>query len=53
MTLAIPGGAPGYDDDKQFGNFITHMPFVLPKGCAKHNAQTGKVKRRAGSKLDS
>ena len=25
MALAIPGGAPGYDDDKQFGNFITHM----------------------------
>jgi hypothetical protein len=25
MTSAIPGGAPGYDDDKQFGNFITHL----------------------------
>jgi len=25
MASAIPGGAPGYDDDKQFGNFITHM----------------------------
>src|SRR4030088_2344463 len=25
MALAIPGGAPGYDDGKQFGNYITHM----------------------------
>src|SRR5471032_952730 len=25
MASATPGGAPGYDDDKQFGNFITHM----------------------------
>jgi hypothetical protein len=24
MASATPGGAPGYDDDKQFGNFITH-----------------------------
>src|SRR3954469_11021446 len=25
MASAIPGGAPGYNDDKQFGNFITHL----------------------------
>src|SRR6266700_4455255 len=25
MALAIPGGAPGYDDDKEFGNYITHL----------------------------
>jgi len=25
MALAIPGGAPGYDDDKESGNNITHM----------------------------
>src|SRR6202142_905979 len=25
MALAIPGGAPGYDDDKEFGNNITHI----------------------------
>jgi hypothetical protein len=24
MTSAIPGGAPGYDDDKDFGNNIAH-----------------------------
>ena len=24
MALAIPGGAPGYDYDKEFGNNITH-----------------------------
>jgi hypothetical protein len=25
MASAIPGGAPGYDDDKEFGNNITHL----------------------------
>jgi hypothetical protein len=25
MASAIPGGAPGYDDDKEFGNNITHI----------------------------
>jgi len=24
MTSAIPGGAPGYDSDKEFGNKIAH-----------------------------
>jgi hypothetical protein len=24
MALAIPGGAPGYDDDKELGNNIAH-----------------------------
>jgi hypothetical protein len=46
MALAIPGGAPGYDDDKKFGNFITHMPLELPKGCANHSGQTPDVKGR-------
>jgi hypothetical protein len=25
MALAIPGGALGYDGDKEFGNNITHL----------------------------
>jgi len=25
MASATPGGAPGYDDDKEFGNNITHL----------------------------
>jgi hypothetical protein len=25
MALAIPGGAPGYDYNKKFGNNITHF----------------------------
>ena len=46
MALAIPGGAPGYDDDKQFGNFIAHQPSGLPKGCASYNGQAPEVKGR-------
>jgi hypothetical protein len=34
MALAIPGGVPGYDEDKEFGNNITHVSAQLPKGCA-------------------
>src|SRR5579871_1164680 len=44
MTSAIPGGAPGYDDDKDFGNNIAHWPGRLPEGCANHNGQTLNVK---------
>jgi hypothetical protein len=40
MASAIPGGAPGYDDNKKFGNFIAHCRLGLPKGCAIHTAQT-------------
>jgi DNA-binding protein Fis len=25
MASATPGGAPGYDDDKEFGNNVTHL----------------------------
>jgi hypothetical protein len=34
MALAIPGGVPGYDDDKEFGNNVSHVVAQLPKGCA-------------------
>jgi hypothetical protein len=33
-ALAIPGGVPGYDDDKEFGNNVSHVVAQLPKGCA-------------------
>jgi hypothetical protein len=42
--LASPGGAPGYDENKGFGNFIAHSALGLPKGCAEHSDQTWKVK---------
>jgi hypothetical protein len=44
MTSAIPGGAPGYDDDKDFGNNITHGSGRFPKGCANHSDQGLNVK---------
>src|SRR3954447_9314709 len=45
MASAIPGGAPGYHDDKEFGNFVTHGPCLLPKGCADHSLGPRNVKR--------
>jgi hypothetical protein len=51
MASAIPGGAPGYDDDKQFGNFIAHQPSGLPKGCATYNGQAPEVKGRRGNAI--
>ena len=45
--LAIPGGAPGYDDDKQFGNFITHVTALASQRLREHTAQSSKVKPRA------
>src|SRR5712692_9931693 len=44
MALAIPGGAPGYDDDKQFGNFITHMAARTSSRLRKHSGETPEVK---------
>jgi hypothetical protein len=46
MASASPGGAPGYDENKKFGNFIAHFVLGLPKGCAEHSGQTEKVKAR-------
>jgi hypothetical protein len=46
MALAIPGGAPGYDDNKQFGNNITHTSVQLPKGCAIYTGPSLNVKAR-------
>jgi hypothetical protein len=46
--LAIPGGAPGYDDNKKFGNNIPHLGVQLPKGCATYTALPRNVKAKAG-----
>ena len=45
--LAIPGGAPGYDDDKQFGNIITHRTAQASQRLREHTAQAPKVKSQA------
>jgi hypothetical protein len=52
MALAIPGGAPGYDDDKELGNFITHMTARTSRRLRKHSCQTPKVKARGDEALD-
>jgi hypothetical protein len=44
--LAIPGGVPGYHDNKEFGNNITHASAQLPKGCAIYTGPTLNVKAR-------
>ena len=44
MALAIPGGAPGYDDDKQFGNFIAHIAARTSQRLREHSGEPPKVK---------
>jgi hypothetical protein len=44
MALAIPGGAPGYDDDKQFGNFITHIAAKTFQRLREHTILGPEVK---------
>src|SRR3977135_724806 len=51
MALAIPGGAAGYDDDKELGNFITHMAAQTSRRLRKHSRQTLKVKARGNDAL--
>ena len=46
MASAIPGGALGYDDDKELGNFITHVAAQTSRRLRKHSCQTPKVKAR-------
>src|SRR6266851_7865842 len=52
MASAIPGGAPGYDDDKELGNFITHMTAQTSRRLRKHSCQTLKVNARRHEALD-
>jgi hypothetical protein len=46
MASAIPGGAPGYDDDKQFGNFVTHLAANTCQRLRDHSVKTPDVKAR-------
>src|ERR1700735_1283909 len=46
MASAIPGGAPGYDDDKEFGNFITHSAARTSQRLREHSDRPRKVKGR-------
>src|ERR1700692_2985026 len=50
MALAIPGGAPGYDDDKQFGNFITHMAAHTSQRLRVYSRPTPEVKGGTASR---
>jgi hypothetical protein len=44
MASAIPGGAPGYDDDKEFGNNITHLAARTSQRLRGYSHQPSKVK---------
>ena len=44
MALAIPGGAPGYDGNKKFGNFITHMAARTSQRLRGYSRPTPEVK---------
>src|ERR1700738_4365424 len=44
MASAIPGGAPGYDDDKEFGNNITHMAAQTSQRLRGYSCQGPEVK---------
>jgi hypothetical protein len=44
MALAIPGGAPGYDDNKEFGNNIAHMGGRVSKDCSIYTGLSSNVK---------
>src|SRR6202012_5714201 len=44
MALAIPGGAPGYDGDKEVGNFITHIAARTSQRLRGYSRPTPEVK---------
>src|ERR1700681_2033007 len=46
MASAIPGGAPGYDYDKEFGNNITHLAARTSQRLRVYSCQTPEVKGR-------
>ena len=52
---ATPGGAPGYDDDKELGNNIAHRAARTSQRLREHSGHTGKVKpsRRESACLGS
>jgi hypothetical protein len=46
MTSAIPGGAPGYDDDKELGNNVAHATHEASRRLREHSRQSADVKAR-------
>src|SRR5215207_4162429 len=46
MASATPGGAPGYDYDKEFGNNITHLAARTSQRLRGYTAQPLEVKGR-------
>src|SRR5713226_902084 len=44
MASATPGGAPGYDYDKEFGNNITHLAARTSQRLRVYSRQTPEVK---------
>jgi hypothetical protein len=54
MTLAIPGGAPGYDNDKkELGNNITHLAAQTSQRLREHSHNGPNVKARPDETQDS
>src|SRR5438445_13410259 len=45
MASAIPGGAPGYDDDKEFSNNITHVAAQTSQRLRGYSFRGLEVKR--------
>ena len=46
MASATPGGAPGYDYDKEFGNNITHLKALTYQRLRRYTARSREVKGR-------
>ncbi|WP_291700257.1 hypothetical protein [Bradyrhizobium sp.] len=46
MTSAIPGGAPGYDDDKELGNNVAHATRRTSRRLREHSRRSANVKAR-------
>src|SRR5258705_5271710 len=46
MASATPGGAPGYDYDKEFGNNITHLTAQTSQRLRGYTVRSPKVKGR-------
>src|SRR5882757_5114078 len=49
MASATPGGAPGYDYDKEFGNNIAHLEARTSQRLRGYSRQTPEVKGRRQS----
>src|SRR6476660_7523889 len=49
MASATPGGAPGYDYDKEFGNNITHFAARTSQRLRGYTARSPEVKGRTPS----